>query len=165
MESSQARDRTGAPCIGRQILNHWTTRSPGGIVWFNSFSHFQKENLSIQLVSLILCIYMWRASPGWFQFETSIPSSNPAWGRFIETARLTPVWCLCSLTALKPGVSFIWPRVLLFHCAVVADACRNCFHYIVSQGHWLEMLCILAVLRWVPFPPLKLTYLFSCAGT
>ena len=115
-QSSQTRDLTGAPCIGRQILNHWTTRSPGGIVWFNSFSHFQKEKLSIQPVSLILCIYMWRGSPGWFQFEISIPSSNPTWGRFIETTRLTTVWCLCSLIALRPEVSFfIGPCVLSFH--------------------------------------------------
>ena len=26
VESFQARDQTGAPCIARQILNHWTTR-------------------------------------------------------------------------------------------------------------------------------------------
>ena len=26
MESSQTRDRTWIPCIGRRILNHWTTR-------------------------------------------------------------------------------------------------------------------------------------------
>ena len=25
-ESSRTRDRTHVPCIGRQILNHWTTR-------------------------------------------------------------------------------------------------------------------------------------------
>jgi len=27
VESSQARDRTHVPCIGRQIPNHWTTRT------------------------------------------------------------------------------------------------------------------------------------------
>ena len=27
MESSQARDRTHIPCIGKQIPNHWTTRT------------------------------------------------------------------------------------------------------------------------------------------
>ena len=26
VESSQTRDQTQVPCIGRQILNHWTTR-------------------------------------------------------------------------------------------------------------------------------------------
>ena len=26
VESSQTRDQTGVPCIGRWILNHWTTR-------------------------------------------------------------------------------------------------------------------------------------------
>ena len=26
VESSQIRDQTGVPCIGRCILNHWTTR-------------------------------------------------------------------------------------------------------------------------------------------
>ena len=26
VESSQTRDQTRVPCLGRQILNHWTTR-------------------------------------------------------------------------------------------------------------------------------------------
>ena len=26
LESSQTRDQNGVPCIGRWILNHWTTR-------------------------------------------------------------------------------------------------------------------------------------------
>ena len=30
METSQRRDRTCVPCIGRKILNHWTTREALG---------------------------------------------------------------------------------------------------------------------------------------
>ena len=30
VESSRTRDRTHIPCIGRQVLNHWTTRKPSG---------------------------------------------------------------------------------------------------------------------------------------
>ena len=33
MGSSWIRDRTGVPCIARQILHHWTTRKP----WDNHF--------------------------------------------------------------------------------------------------------------------------------
>ena len=31
--SSQTRDRTHVPCIGRQILNHWTTGEGPGIMF------------------------------------------------------------------------------------------------------------------------------------
>ena len=31
--SSQTRDRTHVPCIGRQILNHWTTGEAPGIMF------------------------------------------------------------------------------------------------------------------------------------
>ena len=34
VESSQTKDQTNVPCIGRQILNHWTTR--GSLVFFFS---------------------------------------------------------------------------------------------------------------------------------
>lgn len=79
------------------------------------FSHLQKEKLSIQLVSLILCIYMWRVSWGWFQFESTTLSSNPTRRSFTETTRLTTVLFLCSVTALssRPDASFLtWLHVL-----------------------------------------------------
>ena len=115
VESSQTRDRTGAPCIGRQILNHWTPRSPAGIFWFNSFSHFQKEKLSIQLVSLILCIYMW-GGKSWLILVWDLhPVISPSLGKVHRNYK--GHHCLVSLlTALRPDVSFfIWPRVLFFH--------------------------------------------------
>ena len=31
--SSQTRDQTCVPCIGRQILNHWTSRKVPGIAF------------------------------------------------------------------------------------------------------------------------------------
>ena len=31
--SSQTEDQTHAPCIGRQIINHWTTREVSGSLW------------------------------------------------------------------------------------------------------------------------------------
>ena len=45
--SSPTRDGTQAPCIGRQILNHWTTREvPGNVLLkrqWNSISEFGKQ--------------------------------------------------------------------------------------------------------------------------
>ena len=31
--SSQTKDQTHVPCIGRQIINHWTTREVSGSLW------------------------------------------------------------------------------------------------------------------------------------
>ena len=31
VESSPTRDQTHVPCIGKQILNHWTTREVPGV--------------------------------------------------------------------------------------------------------------------------------------
>ena len=36
VESSQTRDQTSVPCIGRQILNHWTTRKVPKPLHFNT---------------------------------------------------------------------------------------------------------------------------------
>ena len=38
MESSWTRNWTHVPCIGRQILNHWTTREHGKFLYSTSFS-------------------------------------------------------------------------------------------------------------------------------
>ena len=35
MESSRIRDRTQVPCIGRWVLNHWTTREVLCLLWLN----------------------------------------------------------------------------------------------------------------------------------
>ena len=37
--SSLTRDRTHIPCIGRQSLNHWTTREVSALLFFFSFKY------------------------------------------------------------------------------------------------------------------------------
>ena len=46
------RDRTHAPCIGRQSLNHWTAREVLEEVYFDILIPFQKQLLSF------LCVYV-----------------------------------------------------------------------------------------------------------
>ena len=42
--SSPVRDRTSIPCIGRQILNHWTTREVPGFLKEINMNQFCLEN-------------------------------------------------------------------------------------------------------------------------
>ena len=47
--TSPTRDQTCVPCVGRQILNPWTTREVPTIVDFSAFSLPQKEALHANL--------------------------------------------------------------------------------------------------------------------
>ena len=50
MESSQTRDRTCFSCIGRWILNHWTTRE---VLFFHSYPNFPKIHAFYYVIILM----------------------------------------------------------------------------------------------------------------
>ena len=54
VESSQTRDRTCVPCIGRRILNHWTTRKVAKVFQINFCFN---ENDSCTFKRLVLKTY------------------------------------------------------------------------------------------------------------
>ena len=56
VESSKTRNRTHVPCIGRQILNHWTTRE--------AQKSFSVQFSSVAQSCLTLCDPMNRSMPG-----------------------------------------------------------------------------------------------------
>ena len=51
--SALTRDRTHAPCIGRQSLNHWTAREVLEEVYFDILIPFQKQLLSFLCACVI----------------------------------------------------------------------------------------------------------------
>ena len=60
VESSQTRDRTHAPCVGMQILNHWTTREVLGYSFSKVILHLCYHFLvSRNLIGVFikLCIF------------------------------------------------------------------------------------------------------------
>ena len=46
VESSPTRDQTCVPCIGRRILNHWTTRE----VLPANFEYFRKKKIHLHFI-------------------------------------------------------------------------------------------------------------------
>ena len=67
VESSQTRDQSHVPCIGRWILNHWTT---GKVLWF-FLEWFIKWNFS--------CTYttFWRRQ--WHPAPALLPGKSHGW--------------------------------------------------------------------------------------
>ena len=60
MESSQTRDWTCWPCIGRQILSHWTTRALKSVLAKRTFCN--DGNILHLLCPVQEVPYMWRSS-------------------------------------------------------------------------------------------------------
>ena len=52
VESPRTRDRTCVPCIGRQILNHWTTREVQLPVFY--YTHFNNEKIEPHSTNLCM---------------------------------------------------------------------------------------------------------------
>ena len=111
--SSQTRDQTLVPCIGRQILNHWTTRefpvmfifyfslrinqlTHINLLWFlDSDKNFVRQSLCIRIL-----IYraMWALS--------SMGASGPGWGEVWAPSTLL-LWG-CGLWACLVGRRGPW---------------------------------------------------------
>ena len=52
--SSETRDQTGAPCIRRQILDHWTIRKVRALIKYKNEGARGKKNLKLQGVDMVL---------------------------------------------------------------------------------------------------------------
>ena len=58
VESSQTRDQTHIPCIGRWILNHWTTRAvfPRSLYWRSVDNSIVGGGLLLDLLEALLAV-------------------------------------------------------------------------------------------------------------
>ena len=61
--SSWTRDRTGVPCIARQILNHWATREAQSLFLINACSIMNKCLLGLNsaLITHIYCLEIFQS--------------------------------------------------------------------------------------------------------
>ena len=123
--SSQTRDQTLVPCIGRQILNHWTTR--GFPVMFIFYFPLRVN----QLIHIDLL---------WFLDSDETFVRQSLWIRIIY--RL--MWALSSLGASGPGWGEVWAAstLLLWGCGLWA-----CL--VGSRGPWVGSLKLWWYSRWM----------------
>ena len=73
LESSKTRDGTHVPCIGRQILNHWTTREIQIIIIFNCKRFLNIEKNIFKMDNWISLVVQWLRICLPMQ-ETQVPS-------------------------------------------------------------------------------------------
>ena len=97
--SSPTKDWTWVPCIGRQILNHWTTRGiPIALLWWNLSSERIWEKMNGGLWHYILhfediYLFVYLASLGLSYSTKDLQSSVMHVGSLMVACRLLVVSC------------------------------------------------------------------------
>ena len=90
MGFSQARDQTCDPCIGRQILNYWTTRevTPSLIFLFNSLWSKSRLCMTWIFINVLRFILWFQICPPWFMFHVYLKKKKSV---------VNGCWVTCSI--------------------------------------------------------------------
>ena len=107
--SSWTRDRTCVPCIGRQILNHWTTREvPRSVNFWSSRTTW--EACSKCSVSVIYCCVTHCPRSQWLKTTASSLLRNLQWGQ--DSAVMACLWTFKVTHAPSLALYARWQKTL-----------------------------------------------------